>query len=434
MANLQTEPNFLESCMFTKIFQTFRLSIHPSKLVIAFGAIAIIAVAGTLMDIAKTVVVRPDTNGKVTELQIYMHNPDNVKTFIQNNKGLEKGRGVFSVLWSFAAERFEGTVDSLLRLNFPGAVENIAQYTTAVCWAFRHHMVYCAIFGIIKLIVICIAGGAICRISALQFALGEKPGISDAILYSLKKFPSFAAAPLAPIGISLCLGVFIFLIGLFGNIPRAGELIVAIGLPLALVAGTLIAIVLIGTIGGFNLMFPALAYDGLDCFDAISRSFNYVYSKPWRMGFYTALVSVYGAICYIFVRFFAFLMLYSTHWALRLGVFVKSSGGMNKIDTIWPQPEFSNLITAQTDAAIWSESAGAFIIYLFVLVVLGLVMAFLLSFYFSANTIIYALMRSRVDNTPLDEIHITEEKIESLQPDSEKSASQDKTEPLDSGQ
>lgn len=410
------------------------MSIHPSKLAIAFGAIAIIALAGTLMDITKTVVVRPDTNGKLSELQIYMHNPDNVRTFIENNKGLEKGRGVFSVLWSFAAERFEGAIDSLLRLNFPGAVENIAQYITAVCWAFRHHLVYCIIFGIIKLAIICIAGGAICRISALQFALGEKPGISDAILYSLKKFPSFAAAPLAPIGISLCLGVFIFLIGLFGNIPRAGELIVAIGLPLALVAGTLIAIVLIGTIGGFNLMFPALAYDGLDCFDAISRSFNYVYSKPWRMGFYTALASVYGAICYIFVRFFAFLMLYSTHWALRFGVFTKSAKEMNKIDAIWPQPEFANLVTSQTDAAIWSESAGAFIIYLFVLVVLGLVMAFLLSFYFSANTIIYALMRNRVDNTTLDEIHITAEKIESAQLDSEKPASQDKTESLDNDQ
>ena len=31
--------------------------------------------------------------------------------------------------------------------------------------------------------------------------------------------------------------------------------------------------------------------------------------------------------------------------------------------------------------------------------------SFVISFYFSANTIIYALMRNRVDGTPLDEVY-----------------------------
>lgn len=416
MADSKCEPNLLESCMFTKIFQTFRMAIHPSKLAIALVAIALICLAGTVMDFAtKSVVVESATGGEVTELQVYLANPDQLGSFIEANKEQEKGTGVFSVLWAFAADRFENGIDSVLRLNFPGAIDNIALYLRAVGWAFKHHFAYCIIFAVIKLVVICIAGGAICRISALQFALGEKPGISEAVRYSCRKFASFVAAPLAPLGISLFLGLCIFLLGLMGNIPFAGEILVALGIILALVAGTLIAVVLIGTIAGFNLMFPSLAYDGLDCFDAISRSFNYIYSRPWRMGFYTAVAAVYGAICYMFVRFFAFLLLFSTYSSLKLGVFVKGTEGINKLQAIWPKPQFTNLMSSATDAANWTESLSAFLIYLCLLIVVGLVVAFILSFYFSANTVIYALMRNKVDNTPLDEIYITTEEIETKQ-------------------
>ncbi|MHC4105464.1 MAG: hypothetical protein ACYSR9_11020, partial [Planctomycetota bacterium] len=42
---------------------------------------------------------------------------------------------------------------------------------------------------------------------------------------------------------------------------------------------------------------------------------------------------------------------------------------------------------------------------LFVLAVLGLVVSFIISFYFSANTIIYSLMRYKVDNTALEDMY-----------------------------
>jgi uncharacterized membrane protein YgaE (UPF0421/DUF939 family) len=62
----------------------------------------------------------------------------------------------------------------------------------------------------------------------------------------------------------------------------------------------------------------------------------------------------------------------------------------------------------------WSELVAAFIIYLVCLVIIGLLVAFLISFYFSANTIIYSLLRKCVDNTALDEvyIHLNEVKTE----------------------
>jgi len=397
--------------LFPKIFRTFRMAIQPTKLIITFSALAVICLAGYVMDhISRTVIVAPGTQGKVTELKVYMDDPgkpdEAVELHIERFR--EKGgrTGVFSILWHFGSEKFHNALKELFELNFASVAKSIADYFKAVEWALRYHLVYCIIFFVIKLSVISIAGGAICRIAALQFARGEKPGLTEALQFSTKRFTSFFTAPLAPVGIIILPVLFIFLLGLMGNIPWAGELIIGIFVLLALIAGALITVVLIGAFAGFNLMFPAVAYDGSDCFDAISRSFSYVYAKPWRMVFYTAIAAVYGAVCYTFVRLFAFLLLWVTHQSLQLGVWLENSNEVNKLTAIWPKPEFMKLLGSSGLAtANWAESLAAFLVHLFLLAVVGLVVSFIISFYFSANTIIYSLMRNKVDNTALDDIY-----------------------------
>ncbi len=189
-------------------------------------------------------------------------------------------------------------------------------------------------------------------------------------------------------------------------------------MPLALIAGALITVVLIGMFAGFNLMFPAIAYDGSDCFDSISRSFSYVYAKPWRMGFYTTIAAVYGAISYTFVRFFAFILLLVTHRLLELGVWVENSKEVCKLTAIWTKPEFMKLLGSSDIATTnWAESVAAFLVYLFLLAVVGLVVSFIISFYFSTNTIIYSLMRYKVDNTALEDIYTTYFDEAEIEPD-----------------
>jgi hypothetical protein len=397
----------LDRLLFPKIFQTFRMAIQPTKLAIAFSALVIICLAGWLMDFSKTVVATQGTRGRETELQIYMVSPHGVQSYIESFKGEGEGTGVFVTLWHFSTTRFNGAVDSLFAFNLPGVVVNIIDWFKAIGWALKHHFFYCLIFFAITLAAVSFGGGAICRIAALQFARGEKPGLGEAAGFSVKKFTSFFGAPLVPVGMVIFIGVFIFLLGLIGNIPRAGELIMAIFMLLALSAGALIVVVAIGAVAGFNLMFPAVAYDGSDCFDAISRSFSYIYARPWRMVFYTAIAAVYGAICYTFVRFFAFLLLWVTHRFLQLGVWVNSGNKeVNKLIAVWPEPRFIKLVDPSSLAAAnWSESLSAFLIQLLLLAVVGLVVSFIISFYFSANTVIYSLMRNRVDNTALDDIY-----------------------------
>ena len=400
----------IEGLLFTKVFRTFRLAIQPTKLIIIFSALIIICLAGWFMDHNPTVTVEQNSDGDITktELQIFINNPSGIKDFIEKNREKYPRAGVFSTLWHFTAETFQASVDSVFALNIPGVANNVKNYFKAAGWALRHHFIYCIIFFVIYLAVISIAGGAICRIAALQFARGEKPGLTEALRFSTQRFTSFFLAPLTPIGIIVVPVVFIFILGLAGNIPWIGELIIGISMPLALISGALITVVLIGMFAGFNLMYPAVAYDGSDCFDSISRSFSYVYAKPWRMGFYTTVAAVYGAVSYTFVRIFAFILLSVTHLFLELGVLVESSKDtdISKFTAIWPTPTFMKF-TSYKDVAAgpWTESVGAFLIYLFLLAVVGLVVSFIISFYFSANTIIYSLMRYKVDNTALEDIY-----------------------------
>jgi len=408
--------------LFPKIFQTFRMAIQPSKLIITSLALAIICFAGWLMDFSKTVAVTRYDNGKIvlTELQIYMSNlpSEEMDASIKKLRENDQHSGVFSTLWNSSATYFKKAVDSVFNRDVVGVVEHIHSFSRVIGWALRYHFIYCIIFFMIELAVLSVAGGAICRIAALQNAQGEKPGMTEAIRYSLKRFMSFFTAPLAPFTIIFAIGLFILLLGLLGNIPIAGEIIIGLGMPLALFAGMLIAVVLIGTVAGFNLMFPAVAYDGSDCFDSISRSFSYIYARPWRMLFYTSIAAVYGSICYTFVRFFAFLAILTTRWFLQVAIWTgNSSQEVDKLTAIWPKPDFMTLLgTKSMVTSNWSENTAAFLIYIFLLVVIGFVVSFIISFYFSANTVIYSLMRKKVDNTDLEDIYrpLEEKEIEPI--------------------
>jgi hypothetical protein len=407
-----------EGLLFPRIFRSFRMAIQPSKLIIAMLMIMAIGLTGWIMDLSKTVITTPAAGARENELNRYIILPAELDSYIAKYQP-----GVFTTLWHFGRDKFHGVLRNLFEMNVAGILNNIYDYLQAMEWAVRYHPFYCVIFIVINLCIVSTFGGAICRIAALQFAREEKPGISEALRFSIKKFWGFFMTPLVPLGIGAIIWAFIFLIGVLGNIPLGiGEILVGIFMWVALPAGAIVAAVIIGTVAGFNLMFPAIAYDGSDSMDAVSRSFNYVYARPWRMGLYSFAAFIYGAICYVFVRFFAFLLLWTTYRGLRLGAWFHSTRGLpDKVAAIWPEPTFHELLAYSTEAGNWSEKVAAFLVYIIALVVIGLVVSFIISFYFSSNTIIYALLRNKVDNTPLEEIYTEPQEIKLQQAQQEQS-------------
>jgi hypothetical protein len=181
------------------------------------------------------------------------------------------------------------------------------------------------------------------------------------------------------------------------------------------------ALVAVGTVGGLNLMYPTIAVEGSDSFDAISRSFSYVYARPWRMAFYSLVALIYGVLCYLFVRFFAFLVLKLTHMSVAAGIGRPGAGSYGLIDkftSMWPAPQLFGSLHGGFDwaACQGAQTFGAFVIGLWVYVIVGFVAAFLVSFFFSANTVIYYLLRNRVDSTDMDDVYVEEEPEEQTPP------------------
>ena len=391
--------------LFLKIFQTFRIAIQPKSMIIAFLAVVIIFLSGWMLDISNSVI---KTDDGLNELDIYLTAPELVGQYIELHKSTAKRAGVFTTLSTFYSQKFNSAVVSLLQLNFQNFSKDVNDCTAAVRWAFQYHTVYAVIFTLIKLAIISLAGGAICRFTALQFSQGQKPGLFEVLRFSTGRFFSLFFSLLVLCTIIAVLGSLIILLGLVANIPHAGELIMSILFPLALILGIVIAIMTIGAIAGFNLMYPAIAYEGTDCFEAVSRSLSYVYTKPWRIVFYYITAIIYGAICYLFVRFFLFLVLFMTRLFLNIGIFVKnSSNEADKLNAIWPKLNMMDFLGYSVTASNnWSESAAAFIIYLCLMLVAAVLISFVVSFSFTANSIIYSLMRNRVDGTNLNEIYI----------------------------
>ena len=397
------------------------MAVGPGKLVIGMVAIALACVIGQSMDMISSSVVtrteiRTNLNAKVTtttELQTYITEPVSTDNFIALNSEAGKRMGVFNTLWRFCADRFNKAFVPLLKFdksnifaNTRNAFENISQCIHAFVWAFKYHTIYSIVYFILVYPIVCISGGAICRCAALEFARGEKAGIVEALTFGARKFKSFLAAPALCAGTLIVFCAMIALLGLVGNINYAGEFAIGLFLPIALFFGVLTVLLVFGTVGGAGIMWPAIAHEGSNAFDAISRSFMYVFTQPLWILIYSFIATVYGTLSYLVVRFFTFLLLIVTYKLIEFGLFTGQSG-KEKLTRIWSEPGFFDLMgNTEVNRVGWTESASSVIVNLWIIGLIWLVVAFVISFYFCANTVIYSILRTKVDGTEPEEIYL----------------------------
>jgi hypothetical protein len=333
-------------------------------------------------------------------------------------EGLE-GQGPFEAFFNFQSARINDVVNGVLTWNWlggfdgrtpPGVAASVYRFfTTAPTWALRHHSLYFFLFGALFLVIWSLFGGAIARIAAVHVAdEGRKLSVRQGLSFAVSKFLSFLSAPLIPAIIILVLGVLLAVGGLLLNIPWLGEIVVGGLFFLALAAGFVMTLVLLGTAGGFNLMYPTIAVEGSDSFDAISRSFSYVYAKPWRMLFYSLLAIIYGALCYLFIRLFIWLLLVLTWWFVGLLVFRTADNGVNLWHVMFPGPQHLWKLPYDINYLALGPAGdiGAFLVAFWAYLTIAMLGAFAISFYFSANTIIYYLMRREVDATEMDDVYL----------------------------
>jgi len=282
-------------------------------------------------------------------------------------------------------------------------------------WMVYEHFWFLLFFALPTLGIWSLFGGAICRITALNVARDERISPTIALDFASRKIVSFFIAPLFPVLLIAGVGICLLLGGLVTSIPGIGELIGGVGMGLALLGGFVIALAVTGAVCGGWLMWPTIAVEGSDSFDAFSRSYNYVFARPWRTAFYVAVATVYGAITYLFARFFILVALKASRWFVGLGLSGTDrtgigDSGATKIDTLWPMPGWDNLKPASMPIGMegW-DAAGTFLICIWITIAAALLCAFLASFFLSASTVIYYLLRREVDATDIEDIYLEED-------------------------
>lgn len=414
-----------EDLALPELAYSFKLAVGPTKLVILFLAVAAICLMGYLLDrCSVSVVVHPEPtlrpSGRVgtialplaTELEVYLADPEQVNDFLSRYRGQTPGKGVFSTLWSFTAGRFNDASRQLFNLSrssFFGNVEyvflNLWLCVRALVWAICFHPWYSAIFFTFVFAVMCFAGGAVCRCAALEYAQNEKPGFFEAIGFAGEKYRSLVLAPLLPGGLMLIPAALIIVAGLLGRIPGVGELLIGLLFGVLALLGLAVIGLAMGTTAGGLLLFPAVAYEGTTERDAIGRAVCYVLNKPLWMLFYIFVAGLLGTFFYLVIRLVVFLVLKAVYGLLAAGM-VMAGGSVEKLDRLWSGPGLFSLMNQTAGAMNWSESIASFFIYLFFLFIIGVLAAYVLSYVFCASTVVYALIRKKVDGTDVETVYI----------------------------
>lgn len=238
---------------------------------------------------------------------------------------------------------------------------------------------------VVVVVIATLTGGAISRIAALDLAGTDRIGVVGALRFALGRAPALITAPLSPLLALAIFGGLSALIGLGYRIPGTVGATVAGALGFVpLLCGLVMALIVIGLAAGWPLMTVTVAAEGEDAFDAISRSYSYVYQRPLRYGLSVLLAWALGVAGLIFAMVFARLVAQLAVWGQAFG------GGQAVLDA-W------NLAGSAHEAA----PLAAF----WLGVVRLLTASWVLSYFWSAATAIYLDLRQDIDGAQPDDVY-----------------------------
>ncbi|MGI9013245.1 MAG: hypothetical protein ACR2GY_03245 [Phycisphaerales bacterium] len=253
-------------------------------------------------------------------------------------------------------------------------------------------------YGTFALIVIAIGGGALCRMSACEVAGRERLRSTDAYLFAFRMWVKLVLALVLPLLIAGTLALLLMAAGfVLFNIPLidvVGGMLYGINL----LFGFLIAFLLLALAFSFMLLLPAVATENCDPADALQRAYAYLLSRPFHLAGYVIVALVGLAVGYFVISLIVVTTLNVTGGLT--GTFSSNSalsmtGGVSMGELTAPKGEFHSS---------WhSEWAGGLIAVWQGILIL-LVASYVVSYLFSAATVIYLLMRKTVDEQDYSEI------------------------------
>jgi hypothetical protein len=250
-----------------------------------------------------------------------------------------------------------------------------------------------------------VIAGAMCRIAAVEQTRDTKISLTSALAFSLQNFPSYMTAALLP---AAGIGVFWILClfgGLFGRLPFVGPPVLGLLWGLELLFGFVMALILIGAAAGWPLMYATISTEASDGFDGFSRAYSYVFSRPWHYLWFGIVALAYGAFVVTFVDLVASLVAYLAAAGVASSLGLQAAGGL-----LLGAPESLGGPGLLTGSASGGISSGTLFAGAWLQAVGVLVSGFVASYFWTAVTVIYLLLRQVDDATDFHEVYLPEEK------------------------
>jgi len=155
---------------------------------------------------------------------------------------------------------------------------------------------------------------------------------------------------------------------------------------------------------GAPTMFGTLCSSDGDVFQAWSRSFHYLFVRPWLFLWLCAVLAMYGGACLAFV----WMLRVGTEWAV---VSALAGGSLGRYTAVL-HPMGAHLLGAGGSGdSIMGVALSAHRVLLNLLV-----LSFWATFECAAMTILYFVLRRSVDGTPHDQVHLEPEDEQVLHP------------------
>ncbi len=307
-------------------------------------------------------------------------------------------------------------------------------------------------------------GGAITRMAAVELAGKDSVTVKESMQFVTRRYVSYLLGPLVPLILVFVLVIVSAIFGLLHMIPFVGDIFVS-GLfwPVMILIGLGMALLLVGLVG-YPLMYPTISTEGSDTLDALTRSYNYVFTSPWNYIGYSLLAILYGAVVVFFVGFVGSLTVYLGKWGMSytpgikyagrspeyLFIYTPTSFGWREVllegspggdlarmnselsmqqhrgDLVGPGPQtipenrVEALRLAEEESQNWHagmwwyQKVGAAMVSFWITLLFLMVLGFGYSFFWTASSMIYLLMRKRVDEMDLDEVYLEESDEEDI--------------------
>ena len=401
-----------------RLLGAFRMAIGPTRMVPAVLLVVLMFLIGQGLDLMWGPRVSAGEFGKYLSLPTAEFEPWRQER-LSEPSSVRESRGVFEAALSAELAAFRSFIASALELDFglrsvvgqpphrgTGVLAALWVMVLGVpSWLLSTYPAYTATLLLLGFVVLCALGGVIARLVAVQACTGEPGRLGAAMRFVGQRYLWYFLGPVIPLLLALVLALVLALGGLiFFNLP-ALDVVGALALGPMFAVGLAIALVFIGLLLGGNLLFAAISVEGGDAFDAVSRVYNYALGRPLRFLVYTVVVIVYGALTYVLVGIVVFLTLWLTQRCLSMWVFTRVDG-VSRLEAIFPEPDIGKLYRPARWAALgdtrWGMAAAG-IVTAWVQLLLAVLPAYALSYYLSAQTWVYLLLRRVTDGTDYDE-------------------------------